>query len=195
MASSLFLAPSFIIFFFSFSAGAKLPTMLTDQLLIVTISDCVTSVNNIKINGTPIYDDGVLLVYGIDRFFDPNFQNTGPGRKLISNSNSSCSALNFTVNLSGSFEQAVRTLKSGGYSVMASFLEVQFSSNINQNGITVHSHGRDGDEPHRWFQRLSFALSSTCGALQASMERSGGVWCRHAVASFRRRFASFRHAL
>jgi len=120
-------------------AGAKLPTMLAGQSLTVTTSssDRVTSVNNIKITGKPIYDDGVLLVYGIDRFFDPNFQYTGPSQKPNSYSNSSCSALNRTVYSSGSFEEAVKTLKTTGYSVMASFLGMQLSGNINQNGITV----------------------------------------------------------
>jgi len=72
-------------------AGTKLPTMLTGQSLTVTTSssDRVTSVNNIKIIGSPIYDNGVLFVYGIDRFLDPSFQYTGPNQKPNSNSNSS----------------------------------------------------------------------------------------------------------
>ena len=37
-------------------------------------SDRLTSINNIKLIQSPIYADGSLLVYGIDRFFDPNFQ-------------------------------------------------------------------------------------------------------------------------
>lgn len=86
-------------------AGTKLPTMLTGQSLTVTTSssDRVTSVNNIKIIGSPIYDNGVLFVYGIDRFLDPSFQYTGPNKKPSSNSNSS-------------FEQALETLKTTGYS-------------------------------------------------------------------------------
>jgi len=89
----------------SLPAGTKLPTMLNGQSLTVT-SDRVTSVNNIKIIGSPIYDNGVLFVYGIDRFLDPSFQYTGPNQKPNSISNSS-------------FEQALETLKTTGYSEMA----------------------------------------------------------------------------
>lgn len=122
-------------------SGAKLPTMLTGQSLTVTTSpsDQSTSLNNIKIIGSPIYDDGFLLVYGIDRFFDPSFQYNGPNPKPNSNSNlnSSCTATNRTMNSSDSFDQVIGTLKSSGYSAMASFLGMQLSGDIDQNGITV----------------------------------------------------------
>lgn len=118
-------------------AGAKLPTMLPGQSLTVTTStsDHAISLNNIKINELPIYDDGVLLVYGIDRFFDPSFQYQRPSSNP--NQNPSCSAMNRTMNSSDSFDQAIQTLKTSGYSAMASFLGMQLSGDISQNGITV----------------------------------------------------------
>ncbi|XP_020205990.1 putative fasciclin-like arabinogalactan protein 20, partial [Cajanus cajan] len=117
------------------TAGATIPTMLPGQSLTVTTSDRVTSINNVRLTGSPIYDDGFLLVYGIERFFDPTFQfNT---QRPSPDSNSSCSGKNHTAAASDSFDQAVQALKSGGYSVVASFLGMQLSGVAEQGGITV----------------------------------------------------------
>jgi hypothetical protein len=120
-------------------AGAKLPTMYAGKSLTVTTSppDHAISINNIKVTPSPIYDDGILLVYGIDRFFDTNYEYTGPNQRPNSNPISSCTAMNRTMNSSNSFDQAVEMLKSSGYSAMASFLGMQLSGDISQNGITV----------------------------------------------------------
>ncbi|KAG4984473.1 hypothetical protein AAZX31_10G252300 [Glycine max] len=119
------------------TAGSKIPTMLPGQTLTVTTSssDRVTSFNNIKLTGSPIYDDGILLVYGIDRFFDPTFQFNS--QRPSDNSDTSCSAKNHTASASDSFDQAIQTLKTGGYSAMASFLGMQLSGVADQSGITV----------------------------------------------------------
>ncbi|XLR01967.1 hypothetical protein S83_068165 [Arachis hypogaea] len=120
-------------------AGAKIPTMLPGQSLVVTTSpsDRITSLNNVRITGSPIYDDGVLLIYGVDRFFDPNFQdNSGSNQKP--NSNASCIARNLTANNSSdSFFPAIETLKSGGYTAMASFLAMQLVGLSEQNPVTI----------------------------------------------------------
>ncbi|BAT93859.1 hypothetical protein LR48_Vigan609s002100 [Vigna angularis] len=125
------------------SAGARIPTMLPGQSLTVTTSpsDRATSINNIKLTPSPIYDDGFLLVYGIDRFFDPNFQFNGQGPS--SDSNSFCSAKNRTSGASDSFNRAIQTLKSGGYSAVASFLGMQLSGVAEPNGITVFAPADD----------------------------------------------------
>ncbi|KAJ1377709.1 FAS1 domain [Sesbania bispinosa] len=118
-------------------AGAKIPTMLAGQSLTVTTSPSgrTTSLNNIRITALPIYDDGFLLVYGIDKFFDPSFQYTGPNQRP--NPNPNCPANNHTLSSSDSFDQAIETLKSGGYSAMASFLGMQLSDVTEQSAITV----------------------------------------------------------
>ncbi|KAL9317228.1 hypothetical protein ACSQ67_013745 [Phaseolus vulgaris] len=122
------------------TAGAKIPTMLSGQSLTVTTSssDRLTSINNIKLTQSPIYDDGSLLVYGIDRFFDPNFQ-----LPSSSDSNSSCSAKNHTASVSDSFNQAIQTLKTGGYSAVAAFLEMQLFGVPEFSGITVFAPADD----------------------------------------------------
>ncbi|KAK7357682.1 hypothetical protein VNO80_16977 [Phaseolus coccineus] len=120
------------------TAGAKIPTMLSGQSLTVTTSssDRLTSVNNIKLTQSPIYDDGSLLVYGIDKFFDPNFQ-LPISSDSDSNSNSSCSAKNHTASVFDSFNQAIQTLETGGYSAVAAFLGMQLFGVAELSGITV----------------------------------------------------------
>ncbi|KHN06738.1 Putative fasciclin-like arabinogalactan protein 20 [Glycine soja] len=126
------------------TAGSRIRTMLPGQTLTnlgqtltvtTSSSDRVTSFNNIKLTGSPIYDDGILLVYGIDRFFDPTFQFNS--QRPSDNSDTSCSAKNHTASASDSFDQAIQTLKTGGYSAMASFLGMQLSGVADQSGITV----------------------------------------------------------
>ncbi|KAK7269848.1 hypothetical protein RIF29_22613 [Crotalaria pallida] len=119
------------------TTGAKIPTMLPGKSLTVTAtsSDRITSINNLKITASPIYDDGFLLVYGVERFFDPNFQYTGPNHR--STPNPLCMAKNLTANSSDSYDQAIETLKSGGFSATASFLEMQLSGSPEQSGMTV----------------------------------------------------------
>ncbi|KAK7343458.1 hypothetical protein VNO77_12217 [Canavalia gladiata] len=118
-------------------ADTRIPTMLPGQSVTVTTSpsDRVTSLNNIKLTGSPIYDDGFLLVYGIERFLDPSFQFNS--QRPNPNSNSSCSGKNHTQSSSYSFDQAIETLRTGGYSAMALFLGMQLSGVVEQSGITV----------------------------------------------------------
>lgn len=52
-------------------------------------------------------------------------------------------AKNQTVNSSDSFDQAIETLKSGGYSAMASFLGMQLSGVSEQSGMTVFAPADD----------------------------------------------------
>ncbi|KAK7390922.1 hypothetical protein VNO78_19126 [Psophocarpus tetragonolobus] len=116
--------------------GSRIPTLFPGQSLTVTSSDnSLVSVNNVKLTDSPIYDDGFLLVYGLDKFFDPTFQFNTP----TPNSDSSCSAKNHT----DSFDQAIQTLKTGGYSAMASFLGMQLSGVAEQSGITVFAPADD----------------------------------------------------
>jgi len=125
------------------SAGARIPTMLPGQSLTVTTSssDRATSINNIKLTPSPIYDDGFLLVYGIDRFFDLNFQFNS--QRPSSDSNSSCSAKNRTAVASDTFNPAIQTLQTSGYSAVASFLGMQLSGVVEPSGITVFAPADD----------------------------------------------------
>lgn len=120
------------------SSGAKIPTMFDGNSLVVTTqpSDRRISLNNVRINVSPIYDDGFILIYGIERFFDPNFQFKWPIQR--SSPNPACGETNDNVSSHSSSNQAaMKALKSGGYSVMASFLGMQLSSIADETPITV----------------------------------------------------------
>ncbi|KAK4260724.1 hypothetical protein QN277_003802 [Acacia crassicarpa] len=109
-------------------SGAKIPTLLDKNSLVVTTppSDRRISLNNVRVNISPIYDDGFIVIYGIDKFFDPNFKYTAPNRS--SDRNPTCSVTNETVSSRNSLKEAVKALNAGGYSVMASFLGMQIST-------------------------------------------------------------------
>ncbi|XP_050378362.1 putative fasciclin-like arabinogalactan protein 20 [Argentina anserina] len=106
--------------------GAKIATLLAGRSLTVTSlpADGVVSLNNVTLAASPIYDDGSLIVFGIKKLFDPNFQISGPIRSLRClaprNPNGDETAAFYP------FDEASEVLRSNGFSVVASFLEVQF---------------------------------------------------------------------
>ncbi|XP_004305572.1 PREDICTED: putative fasciclin-like arabinogalactan protein 20 [Fragaria vesca subsp. vesca] len=115
--------------------GAKIGTLLDGYSLTVTTlpADGLVSLNNVTVTASPIFDDGSLIIYGTNRFFDPYFRISGPipsyGRK-----NRCCLAPrnpNETAEMAETaafypFSDASKVLTSEGCSVMASFLEMQF---------------------------------------------------------------------
>ncbi|XP_026378230.1 putative fasciclin-like arabinogalactan protein 20 [Papaver somniferum] len=115
--------------------GTKIPTLIPNRTLIVTTSPGETdqiSINNVRINDSAVLDIGFLTIFAIDRFFDPSFEDfftlqlsPAPSPKfdlgcknpfpddVSSYSNSSMANVTSSV---------MRLL---GYSVMASFLDLQ----------------------------------------------------------------------
>lgn len=91
------------------------------------------------ITGSPIFDDGLLIIHGIDQFFDPNFEVSVPVQIPGSNLGCGFSTENGTVVFSGanSFRQASGVLRSSGYSAMAEFLDVQVPENKERTMMTV----------------------------------------------------------
>ncbi|XWS69299.1 hypothetical protein CRYUN_Cryun04dG0167000 [Craigia yunnanensis] len=82
-------------------------------ILTSSSSDDYLSLNGVRIDGSPIFNDGSLIIFGIQEFFDPR----------ISSPNSSC--FPFVNGDDHSFGEASLVLRSRGYSVMASFLDLQ----------------------------------------------------------------------
>lgn len=112
--------------------------MLNNHSLIVTEShsDFEISLNYVQIIGSsPIYEDGLFLIYGIDSFFDPNSQYTtasqGPSPNLL------CGLKSQTTSSSDSLGQAMETLRSTGYSVTATFLGLQMNGIKDDATMTV----------------------------------------------------------
>jgi hypothetical protein len=121
--------------------AAKIPTLLAPRSLTVTTSpsDDRISLNHVMITGSPIFDDGLLIIHGIDQFFDPNFEVSVPVQIPGSNIGCGFSTENSTVVFSGanSFRQASGVLRSSGYSAMAEFLDVQVPENKERTMMTV----------------------------------------------------------
>ncbi|KAI3817260.1 hypothetical protein L1987_11049 [Smallanthus sonchifolius] len=116
--------------------GTKIPTVDSDTFLTVTTpsSSDQISINNVKIVGSPIFDDGSLIVFGIENFFDPNF--TIPDTPMPAASLDHCTA-SFGDYSNFSFHASANVLISRGYSVMASFLNLQLLGFLNQPTLTV----------------------------------------------------------
>ncbi|XP_060670059.1 uncharacterized protein LOC132800434 [Ziziphus jujuba] len=57
--------------------GSKVDTLLLGHPLVVTTlpTDKYTSLNGVTVTEWNIYNDGGLIVHGVDKFFNPTFQN------------------------------------------------------------------------------------------------------------------------
>lgn len=77
--------------------------------------------------GSPIYDDGALIIFGIEKFLDPSFGVPDPVGSPRSTPRCGSSSTNGTMAFPGVswFEAASESLRSNGYSIMASFLDLQ----------------------------------------------------------------------
>ncbi|KAJ7943046.1 Fasciclin-like arabinogalactan protein [Quillaja saponaria] len=113
--------------------------MFSGNFLIVTssASDGRISLNNVRISAAPIYDDGIFIIFGIERFLNPNSQ--FPATIPTPTHHFFCGVKNDTTVFFGdnSFNQARETLRSGGYTTMASFLGMQLSGIMGENVMTV----------------------------------------------------------
>ncbi|KAM7275239.1 hypothetical protein ACFE04_017105 [Oxalis oulophora] len=115
-------------FLHSLPRNSKLPTLSDNQYLIITSSpqDEFTTINRVRIEGSPLYDDGVLVVFGTEEFFDPSFSVARPLACVLP------SGIN---DISFSVEDASGFLKSRGYAITASFLDLQVKGHLNRNNL------------------------------------------------------------
>ncbi|KAH7546833.1 hypothetical protein FEM48_Zijuj01G0242900 [Ziziphus jujuba var. spinosa] len=60
----------------SVTHGTKIDTLLLGHPLVVTTlqSDQYASLNGVKVTEWKLYNDGGLIIHGVDNFFDPGFQ-------------------------------------------------------------------------------------------------------------------------
>ncbi|KAJ6768754.1 hypothetical protein OIU74_022411 [Salix koriyanagi] len=62
----------------SLPPGYQFPTLFSNHSLVITShADRQISVNGVQITGSALYDDGFLVVFGIDSFLDPDFTVSG----------------------------------------------------------------------------------------------------------------------
>ncbi|CAN4121715.1 unnamed protein product [Withania somnifera] len=102
--------------------SSKIPSLSPSNSLYVTSNnDLDVSINNVKIIGSPIYDDGFVVVFGIDDFFSQNFTRPNTNRNTNLIPSPQCIAFDpFS-----RFYEVSLLLKSKGYFIMSSFLELQ----------------------------------------------------------------------
>ncbi|XP_050230804.1 putative fasciclin-like arabinogalactan protein 20 [Mercurialis annua] len=130
--------------------GSKIPSFWANHSLVVTSNSNTVDeveVNGVKINGFSAYDDGSLVIFGIDKFLDPNFQilpsitppsppppsspppplSSPPYHHILN-----CSNLDIDddghIDSKHSLQEASEALRSRGYFLMASFLDLQLTS-------------------------------------------------------------------
>ncbi|GJR83782.1 putative fasciclin-like arabinogalactan protein 20 [Tanacetum coccineum] len=106
--------------------GTKIPTVAANTYLTVTTPslDSLVSINDVRIVGSPIFDDGSLIIFGIEKFFDANF--TVAEAPIEARKLEHCTASFGGEMISNfSFHEGANVLISRGYSVMASFLNLQ----------------------------------------------------------------------
>ncbi|EYU30049.1 hypothetical protein ABFS82_05G039600 [Erythranthe guttata] len=116
--------------------ASTLPSLSHSKRLTVTSAHPETlSINNVKISDFPIFDDGFLIVYAIDGFFNLNFTLTSTNSTGATTTNPKSDLQCLNLETISRFQVASGVLKSRGYSIMASFLDLQllgFSENFMQ---------------------------------------------------------------
>ncbi|XP_031286823.1 putative fasciclin-like arabinogalactan protein 20 [Pistacia vera] len=129
--------------------GSRIPTLLLNHSLIVTTADynAPFSINGISIDESPVYDEGFLVIYGMDAFFDTSFNITtstsfsalepSPPPTTMVNNNSSQSELKHYGFDVDEFGKASDWLRSRGYTTMATFLGVQLSGFRDHTRLTI----------------------------------------------------------
>ncbi|KAJ0096160.1 hypothetical protein Patl1_15245 [Pistacia atlantica] len=109
--------------------NSRIPTLSPNHSLIVTCSpsnDGEVSLNAVKIHPSPLYDDGSLIIFGIDEFFNPNYRGSAPTTNTKNNPSLELSA----------FKDVPEVLRSKVYSFIAAFLELQLLGFNKKNNIT-----------------------------------------------------------
>ncbi|KAK9126109.1 hypothetical protein Scep_014955 [Stephania cephalantha] len=131
----------------SLPLGTKIPTLFKNHSLVVTSSAYGggVSLNQVRINGSAIYDFGPLSVFAIDRFFDPDLEvgdvspppplplypSPGAASDLVD-----CLGASYSYG-ADSVARALDPLKSRGYSVIASLLDLQLPVMRDRMKMTV----------------------------------------------------------
>ncbi|KNA06408.1 hypothetical protein SOVF_181380 [Spinacia oleracea] len=134
----------------SLSPAAEIPTLLPNKSLTITSSefDDDVSIDGVKLNSSPIFDDGFFVIFQIERFFNPNLTvaTTDLSPSPISNS-PECAALSPR---SSKYAEASASLRSSGYSVMAAFLDLQLTKfgDDNEKTLTIFAPTDSSMERH-----------------------------------------------
>ncbi|KZV19529.1 fasciclin-like arabinogalactan protein 20 [Dorcoceras hygrometricum] len=115
--------------------SSSIPTLSPSKHLFVTSSSSHDfSINGVKISQSPLFDDGWVVVYAIDDFFDLNFT-LANYTKTDHKTDFQCLKLERV----SRFQDASGVLKSRGYSIIASFLDLQIMGFLDQGDFTENN--------------------------------------------------------
>ncbi|KAF2305073.1 hypothetical protein GH714_014860 [Hevea brasiliensis] len=126
--------------------GTRIPTLLPNHSLVVTSSSCATfntklSINGVSIQELAILDNRSVVIYGINHFFNDSFEiplNLAPAMGPSSMTGFSNESENGSSVLGvDSFRPASEFLVSRGYSIMATFLDLQLFGFRNETRLTI----------------------------------------------------------
>lgn len=122
--------------------GSKIPTLLSNQSLVVTTKDDQLSINGVLVQESPLIYDDFVAVYGMDRFFNSSFQLgtalNSVSKPIPAKEEYNASHLEVSGYDIGIMGNASNWLRSRGYSVMANFLDVQLAElNKDETRLTV----------------------------------------------------------
>ncbi|KAF3435239.1 hypothetical protein FNV43_RR22326 [Rhamnella rubrinervis] len=127
--------------------GTRIATIISNESLIVTASpassDSCISVNHVRIDEKAMFDDGSVIMYGIDEFFNssvkPIPEPAYPKRSRGSTIEHRGSTVADEPQVCGvhSFGSVANFLRSRDYSIMASFLDAQLMGFSAQTGLTI----------------------------------------------------------
>ncbi|XP_042510886.1 putative fasciclin-like arabinogalactan protein 20 [Macadamia integrifolia] len=142
--------------------GTKIPTLYQNHSLTVTTSASgqQISLNNVKINESTIFDDGSLVIFGIDKFFDPSFKLSShlpPVGAPSSDLDCTVRHLHDPALDPGTFAAASSIIRDKNCSVMASFLELQLPLSSDQKKLTIFA---PVDQAMEDYNRLSGEYST-----------------------------------
>lgn len=127
--------------------GTRIPTLLPNHSLIVTTSsdylDGQLSINGVLIQESALVDNGSIVIYGINQFFNSTFEiptslapepSPSPTTPGLRNKSQHESSTGFDDDL---FGQISDLLMPRGYSIMATFLDVQLFGFNSQTRLTI----------------------------------------------------------
>lgn len=116
--------------------------MLPSRFLTLTTSpkDAWISLNNVSVGTSPVYDDGSLVIFEIEKFFNPFFESSAVNSKRIVRSDLECRDSSIQSDPVGVLAAALRNR---GWSVMASFLDLQFLGFRRRPALTIFAPADD----------------------------------------------------
>lgn len=134
--------------------GTKIPTLLPNYTLTVTASPALegySSINNLQIDANSVLDDGSVIIYGIDQFFNSSFLEVNETPDQIG-----APAQSPVTEIPGeprrpgpeSFGSVADLLRSKGCSIMAAFLDAQLIGFNRKTTLTVFAPVDDAVEDY-----------------------------------------------